>query len=75
MKIERFAEEISLKRSVDAGTADQRKTVQDIIYNVRKNGDKALLQYTERFDSVQLENLLVNEQDRKSTRLNSSHWE
>lgn len=63
MKIERFAEEISLKRSVDAGTADQRRTVQDIIYNVRKNGDKALLQYTERFDSVRLEDLLVNEQE------------
>lgn len=63
MKVERFTEEISLKRSVDAGTADQRKTVQDIIYNVRKNGDKALLQYTERFDSVHLEDLLVNEQE------------
>ena len=47
MKIERFAEGISLKRSVDAGTAEQRKAVQDIIYDVRKSGDAALHNYTE----------------------------
>ena len=38
MKIERFTEGASLKRSVDSGTAEQRKTVQDIIYEVRKSG-------------------------------------
>ncbi|MFD9625994.1 histidinol dehydrogenase [Peribacillus muralis] len=63
MKIERFAEGISLKRSVDAGTADQRKAVQDIIHAVRKSGDSALLNYTERFDGVRLEEFLVSERD------------
>ena len=63
MKISRFAEGISLKRSVDSGTADQRKTVQDIIYAVRKNGDEALRSYTERFDGVRLEEFLVTEQE------------
>ncbi|MEY9869947.1 histidinol dehydrogenase [Peribacillus sp. B2I2] len=63
MKIERFAEGISLKRSVDAGTADQRKAVQDIIYDVRKSGNAALLSYTERFDGVSPGELLVSEQE------------
>ncbi|MFB7637575.1 histidinol dehydrogenase [Peribacillus butanolivorans] len=63
MKIERLAEGISLKRSVDAGTADQRKAVQDIIYDVRKRGNVALHNYTERFDGVSLEELLVSEQE------------
>lgn len=63
MKIARFAEGISLKRSVDAGTADQRKAVQDIIYAVRKNGDIALHNFTERFDGVRLEEFLVTEQE------------
>ncbi|RRN74850.1 histidinol dehydrogenase [Peribacillus simplex] len=63
MKIERFAEGISLKRSVDAGTADQRKAVQDIIYEVRKSGNAALNSYTERFDGVSLGELLVSEQE------------
>ncbi|MGE7778557.1 histidinol dehydrogenase [Peribacillus sp. NPDC097264] len=63
MKIARFAEGISLKRSVDAGTADQRKAVQDIIYAVRKNGDEALHNFTERFDGVRLDEFLVTEQE------------
>ncbi|MFJ7858123.1 histidinol dehydrogenase [Peribacillus sp. NPDC097206] len=63
MKITRFAEGISLKRSVDAGTADQRKAVQDIIYAVRKNGDEALHNFTERFDGVRLDEFLVTEQE------------
>lgn len=61
MKIERFKEGLSLKRSVDSGTEEQRKTVQDIINEVRKNGDSALYQYTEKFDRVQLEDLIVSE--------------
>ncbi|MFD6208078.1 histidinol dehydrogenase [Peribacillus sp. NPDC060253] len=63
MKIEQFAEGISLKRSVDAGTADQRKAVQDIIYDVRNRGNAALHNYTERFDGVTLEELRVSEQE------------
>ncbi|AOH57074.1 histidinol dehydrogenase [Peribacillus muralis] len=63
MKIERFAEGISLKRSVDAGTADQRKAVQDIIHDVRKSGDSAVHNFTERFDGVRLEELLVSERE------------
>ncbi|PJN90953.1 histidinol dehydrogenase [Bacillus sp. mrc49] len=63
MKIERFAEGISLKRSVDAGTADQRKAVQDIILEVRKSGDSAVHKFTARFDGVGLEELRVSERE------------
>lgn len=63
MKIERFAEGISLKRSVDAGTADQRKAVQDIIHEVRKSGDSAVHKFTARFDGVGLEGLRVSERE------------
>lgn len=61
MKIERLTKDLSLKRSVDSGTEDQRKAVQDIINDVRKNGDAAVFQYTEKFDGVQVKELLVSE--------------
>jgi ATP phosphoribosyltransferase regulatory subunit len=48
MKIERFAEGVSLKRSVEAGTADQRKAVQDI--TVVQNVDA----FTRTFSEVHL---------------------
>ncbi|MBQ4629429.1 MAG: histidinol dehydrogenase [Clostridia bacterium] len=37
--------------------------VTDIIYNVRKNGDKALLEYTEKFDKAKLSNLKVTKEE------------
>ncbi|MFB5282871.1 histidinol dehydrogenase [Peribacillus sp. Hz7] len=61
MKIERLTKDLSLKRSVDSGTEDQRKAVQDIINGVRENGDAAVSQYTEKFDGVQVKELLVSE--------------
>ncbi|MEK3798519.1 histidinol dehydrogenase [Peribacillus sp. FSL H8-0477] len=61
MLIEKYTKGISLKRSVDAGTAEQRKAVQEIIANVRKDGDQALYSYTETFDQVKLEKLAVSE--------------
>lgn len=35
--------------------------VADIIYNVRKNGDKAIFEYCEKFDGAKLSSLLVSE--------------
>lgn len=37
--------------------------VADIIYNVRKNGDKALFEYCEKFDKARLTNLLVSQEE------------
>ncbi|RFU63894.1 histidinol dehydrogenase [Peribacillus glennii] len=63
MQIERYNEGISLKRSVDSGTDEQRKTVQGIISEVRKDGDAALFSYTERFDGVKLTDLRVTQEE------------
>ncbi|MCQ2484077.1 MAG: histidinol dehydrogenase [Clostridia bacterium] len=40
---------------------DVESIVADIIYNVRKNGDAALYEYTEKFDKAKLSTLLVGE--------------
>ncbi len=37
--------------------------VADIIYNVRKNGDKALYEYCEKFDNAKLDCLLVSKEE------------
>ena len=42
MKIITDVQQVSLKRSVEAGTEEQRKTVQEIINQVREKGDEAL---------------------------------
>lgn len=39
--------------------------VSDILQNVRENGDKALLDYTKRFDGAELDNLKVSEEEIK----------
>jgi histidinol dehydrogenase len=54
---------VSLKRSVDGGTEEQRKAVQDIIAEVRASGDQALRTFTEKFDSVALDEFLVTENE------------
>ena len=57
MKIIQVNEEISIKRSVDSGTEEQRAIVKEIISTVKDGGDQALKAYTEKFDSVQLSSL------------------
>lgn len=42
-------------------TANVADTVTDIIRNVRQNGDKALLEYTKKFDKAELTSLQVSE--------------
>ncbi|MBN1468959.1 MAG: histidinol dehydrogenase [Fusobacteriaceae bacterium] len=39
------------------------KKVKDILDNIKKNGDKALFEYTEKFDGVKLDNLKVSENE------------
>lgn len=59
MKIIQVNEDISIKRSVDSGTEEQRAIVKEIIATVKKDGDTALKSYTEKFDRVQLSSLKV----------------
>ncbi len=63
MKIERVTEGLSLKRDLDSGTEQQRNAVLEILENVKKNGDQALLDYTAKFDGVQLDSLMVTEEE------------
>src|SRR3954453_22218331 len=61
MKIIQVTEDISIKRSVDSGTEEQRDIVKEIIATVKEGGDQALKAYTEKFDRVQLSSLTVTE--------------
>ena len=44
-------------------TSSVEDVVADIISNVRKNGDKALFEYTERFDKAKLESMRVTSEE------------
>jgi histidinol dehydrogenase len=61
MKISQINNEVSIKRSVDSGTEEQRSIVKAIITDVRENGDNALQKYTEKFDGVSISSFLVSE--------------
>jgi histidinol dehydrogenase len=54
---------LSLKRTVDGGTEEQRKAVKAIIEEVRAAGDQALKAFTEKFDSVTLDEIRVTEEE------------
>ena len=64
IKILNYAE-VSADEIFARGTAatDVSDIVKDIIDDVKKNGDKALFQYTEKFDKVSLSNLEVSDQE------------
>ncbi|ASA25110.1 histidinol dehydrogenase [Paenibacillus donghaensis] len=54
MKV-KSSKEFKLQREVDYGTPEQNKAVQQIVADVKQEGDAALLRYTERFDGAVLE--------------------
>ncbi|MFT4417158.1 histidinol dehydrogenase [Fredinandcohnia humi] len=60
MRIERVTNTVSLKRTIDSGTEEQRKTVIEILTEVQDKGDLALKYYTEKFDGVLIEILKVD---------------
>ena len=64
IKIYKYGEvsnsEIFARENIDTGVED---IVTDIIYNVRKNGDKALFEYAEKFDKVKLSSLEVTKEE------------
>ncbi|ARI76563.1 histidinol dehydrogenase [Halobacillus mangrovi] len=63
MKIVTKRDRVSLRRRVDQGTEEQRAIVQSILDDVKANGDKAVLAYTEKFDAVQLEDYKVTKEE------------
>jgi len=48
------------------GGGNVESTVRRILEDVRKNGDKALKKYTERFDSIKLKNIFINKKEIES---------
>lgn len=64
IKIYKYGEvansEIFARDNIDSGVED---IVADIIYNVRKNGDRALFEYAEKFDKVALSSLEVTKEE------------
>lgn len=54
------ANEFSLERQVEYGTAEQNEAVRQIVADVAANGDAALRRYTELHDRVQVERLRVD---------------
>ncbi|WP_079478226.1 histidinol dehydrogenase [Halobacillus salinus] len=63
MKIINKADRPSLRRSVDQGTVEQRKSVQSIIQEVKENGDEAVRRFTEQFDGVLLDSPRVTKEE------------
>ncbi|WP_372237748.1 histidinol dehydrogenase [Paenibacillus sp. P46E] len=48
------SKEFKLQREVEYGTPEQNKAVKEIVADIKKEGDAALLRYTERFDGAAL---------------------
>ena len=53
------SKDLYLKREVERGTPKQRKVVEQILRDVRTNGDQVLYQLTEKFDGAKLDSLKV----------------
>ncbi|WP_409290329.1 histidinol dehydrogenase [Peribacillus sp. SCS-37] len=68
MQIEKLGDNISLKRSVDSGTDEQRKAVREIIESVRTGGDSAVLDWTRKFDGASLDSMKVTPEEIESAR-------
>lgn len=52
-----------LSREQEAVSAEVERAVDEIIANVKENGDAAVLSYVERFDGVKLDSLKVTEEE------------
>lgn len=65
IKIIEDIDSASLKRSVDAGTEEQRQAVQHIIEQVKREGDQAVRAFTSQYDQVKLTDMLVTEEEFK----------
>lgn len=62
------ADEFTIERSVEYGTPEQNETVREIIENVVRRGDEAVLEYTAEYDKTKLQagELRVTEEELKA---------
>ncbi|WP_040204153.1 histidinol dehydrogenase [Neobacillus jeddahensis] len=63
MKIVKVDEQVSIKRSIEAGTSEQLASVKEIISEVRRRGDEAVREFTEKFDRVRFSAFSVTDQE------------
>ncbi|MGO4888848.1 histidinol dehydrogenase [Anaerobacillus sp. MEB173] len=63
MKIVKVTDEVSLKRNIDSGTEMQRDAVNNIIAQVKEQGDSAVATLTEKFDGAKLTNFKVTKEE------------
>lgn len=63
MKIVNMNEGISIKRSIEEGTEEQRQVVLSILDQVKTNGDDAVKTYTKKFDGATLDDLRVTSEE------------
>ena len=69
MRILKVNADLSIKRSVDNGTEEQRAIVKTIIGSVRKSGDQALTAFTEKFDGISLTTFTVTDAEKREAYL------
>lgn len=60
MKIVPLTQDISLKRPLEMGNAEQLQTVREVIQMVREKGDAAVAAYSEKWDHVRLKTMRVS---------------
>lgn len=63
MKIKKVESAVSLRRSLDQGTKEQRIAVLEVLEAVRTQGDQALFGFTEKWDGAKLEQLRVTKEE------------
>ncbi|KMM36995.1 histidinol dehydrogenase [Guptibacillus hwajinpoensis] len=63
MKIVNMNDGISIKRSIEEGTEEQRQVVLSILEQVKTNGDDAVKTYTKKFDGATLDDLRVTSEE------------
>lgn len=61
--VEQYKDEQAGEKAVQHNDLDFDKTVLEIIGTVRENGDAALRNYTEQFDGIRLEQLIVTDEE------------
>jgi histidinol dehydrogenase len=66
-EIELFLKKLSERASTSFGQDEIHEIVRRIIVDVRRNGDKAVIRYTEKFDSVKFKALSVSKKEIESS--------
>ena len=70
MQIVSLSKDISLKRPLEMGNAEQMKTVKMVLADVKSRGDIAVAEYSEKWDRVKLHDFRVSKEEIKNAKVN-----